>query len=343
MKIAIDAMGGDRAPQVIVEGAQAVAEEYSDVIFTLYGDPNEIKKYLTQKLDNIQIIETTEVITGEDDPVRSIRRKVDSSLVRAARDVKEGLQDGLFSAGNTGALLSAGTLIVGRIPGVFRPALMVSLPNFGELKRPTIFLDLGANSETKPEFISQFGVLGSFFAKALHNAVRPSVALLNNGAEEGKGNQITKEAHQLLKENKAIHFVGNIEARDMLRTNVDVVVADGFVGNAVLKAMEGTALTMSSILKEAIISSGIKGKVGGLLLKDSLRSLRDSTDYSKLGGAILIGVNAPVMKTHGATNAEAVSGTLKQMITILHSNIINELKDYFVNERKIQDAENDKK
>lgn len=329
MKIAIDAMGGDRAPEVIVQGAMKMAKEYPNVTLSLYGIKDQIEKYLTADLANIQIVETTQVVTNEDSPVLAIRKKEESSMVRAAYDVREGTQDGLFSAGNTGALLTAGTLIVGRIPGVIRPALMASLPNFGEKAQPTIFLDLGANADTKPEVINQLGILGSYFAKALHHVKTPQVALLNNGTEKDKGNETTKAAYQLLTENNSIHFLGNIEARELLTTSADVVVADGFVGNAALKTMEGTALTMMKVLKTSILDSGIKGKLGGYLLKDAFRSLKNSMDYSKWGGAILIGTRAPVMKTHGATNAEAVYQTLKQMKSILDSQVIVELDDFF--------------
>lgn|SRR5690625_1011201 len=322
LRIAIDAMGGDDAPKVIVEGVMLAAEAFPDTTMVLYGHQDEINKYLTKNLSNIEIIHTTEKIAGDDDPVRSIRRKKEASMVLAAQSVKNGENDALFSAGNTGALLAAGTLIVGRIRGIDRPALMSTIMTTNKNRDKMLVLDLGANADTKPENLNQYATIGSFYAKYVNKVDHPTVALLNNGTEDNKGNQVTKAAFDLLKNNENIEFVGNTEARDLFSGVADVLVMDGFTGNAVLKSMEGTALTIMQLLSTSIKEGGVKNKLGGLLLKDSLKEVANSLDYSKLGGAILFGVKAPVMKTHGSTNAEAVFYTLKQTREILQSQVI---------------------
>jgi|SRR5690625_407290 len=325
MRIAIDAMGGDDAPKVIVEGVLLAAEAFPDTTMVMYGNENEINKYLTNSLPNIEIVHTSEKISGDDDPVRSIRRKKDASMVLAAQSVKEGENDALFSAGNTGALLAAGTLIVGRIRGIDRPALMATIMTMNKEREKMVVLDLGANADTKPENINQYATIGSFYAQYVNKIEQPTVALLNNGTEDNKGNQVTKPAFDLLKENDKINFIGNTEARNLFDGVADVLVMDGFTGNAVLKAMEGTALTIMTQLKDAIKAGGVKSKLGGLLLKDSLKDVADSLDYSKYGGAILFGVKAPVMKTHGSTDEEAVYHTLKQTRDILQSKVIDDI------------------
>lgn len=329
MRIAIDAMGGDDAPKVVVEGAQLAAEAFPDTTMIMYGDEKQIKQYLTNNRPNIEIVHTDEKIESDDDPVRSIRRKKSASMVLAARSVKDGENDALFSAGNTGALLAAGTLIVGRIRGIDRPALMVTMATVGPEREKMMLLDLGANADTKPINLDQYATVGSFYAKHVNQVVNPTVALLNNGTEDNKGNQVTKEAFELLSNNKGIDFIGNKEARDIFDGPADVLVMDGFTGNAVLKAIEGTASTILHMLKSSIKEGGLKSKVGGLLLKDSLLSLNDQLDYSKLGGAILLGVKAPVMKTHGSTDSEAVYHTLRQTREILQSNVIDDIVHYF--------------
>lgn len=329
MRIAIDAMGGDDAPKVVVEGTLIAAEAFPDTTMVMYGDENKIKSYVTKDLSNIEIVHTEEEIAGDDNPVRAVRRKKEASMVLAAHSVKDGENDALFSAGNTGALLAAGTLIVGRIRGVARPALMATLMTVNENREKMLVLDLGANADTKSENIDQYATLGTYYAKNVHQVANPTVALLNNGTEDNKGNQVTKEAFSLLERNESIDFVGNREARDIFNGVADVLVMDGFTGNAVLKTMEGTAMTIVDILKNSIEDSGLKSKLGALLLKDNLKGLKESMDFSKFGGAILFGVQSPVMKTHGATNAEAVYHTLRQTRDVLQSNVIPNLIEYF--------------
>lgn len=331
MRIAIDAMGGDNAPEVIVKGAVNAAKDFPDTTMVLFGNEQQIKPYITENLKNIEIVHTEEKIESDDDPVRSIRRKKQASMVLAARSVKEKDNDALFSAGNTGALLAAGTLIIGRIRGISRPALMATLITTNPDREKMVTLDLGANADTRPENIEQYATLGSYYAEYVNKINNPTVALLNNGTEENKGNQLTKDTFDRLNDNEDLNFIGNVEARDLFDGVTDVLVTDGFTGNAVLKSMEGTASTIVNLLISSIKEGGIKEKIGGLLLKNSLKEIQDTLDYSKFGGAILFGVQSPVMKTHGSTDAEAVYNTLKQTREILESNVISDLTHYFEN------------
>ena len=328
MKIAVDAMGGDNAPQAIVEGVMLAKQDFPDIEFQLYGKEAEIKKYITDE-KNITIIHTDEKIASDDEPVKAIRRKKTASMVLAAQAVKNGEADAIFSAGNTGALLAAGLFIVGRIKNVERPGLMSTLPVMGEPDKGFDMLDLGANADNKPEHLVQYAVLGSFYAEKVRNVQNPRVDLLNNGTEETKGSELTKKAFELLAADETINFVGNVEARELLNGVADVVVTDGFTGNAVLKSIEGTAMNMMSLLKTAILSEGVKGKMGALLLKNALRGMKDEMDYSKHGGAVLFGLKAPVIKTHGATGPDAVRYTIRQIHTMLETQVVPQLVEYY--------------
>ena len=328
MKIAVDAMGGDNAPQAIVEGVMLAKQDFPDIEFQLYGKEAEIKKYITDE-KNITIIHTDEKIASDDEPVKAIRRKKTASMVLAAQAVKNGEADAIFSAGNTGALLAAGLFIVGRIKNVERPGLMSTLPVMGEPDKGFDMLDLGANADNKPEHLVQYAVLGSFYAEKVRNVQNPRVGLLNNGTEETKGSELTKKAFELLAADETINFVGNVEARELLNGVADVVVTDGFTGNAVLKSIEGTAMNMMSLLKTAILSEGVKRKMGALLLKNALRGMKDEMDYSKHGGAVLFGLKAPVIKTHGATGPDAVRYTIRQIHTMLETQVVPQLVEYY--------------
>lgn len=328
MKIAVDAMGGDNAPQAIVEGVMLAKKDFPEVEFLLYGKESEIKKYVTDE-KNITIIHTDEKITSDDEPVKAIRRKKEASMVLAAQAVKKGEAEAIFSAGNTGALLAAGLFIIGRIKNIERPGLMSTMPVIGQSDGGFDMLDLGANADNKPEHLVQYAVLGSFYAEKVRKIENPRVGLLNNGTEATKGSELTKKAFELLSEEKSIHFIGNVEARDLLEGVADVVVTDGFTGNAVLKSIEGTALNMMSLLKKSILDEGLKGKLGALLLKDAFRGMKNELDYSKHGGAVLFGLKAPVIKTHGSTGPEAVRQTIRQIHTMLKTQVVSQLVDYY--------------
>lgn len=327
IKIAVDAMGGDYAPAEIVKGIEIARDRYPELEFQLFGTEEEVKP-LVQNAERITIMATTEVIAMGDEPVKAMRQKKDSSMVRAAMAVKNGEADALFSAGNTGALLSSAIFIVGRIKGVERPALATALPSFGNAHDQFVFLDLGANAENKPSHLYQYGILGSFYASHVLGYQNPSVRLLNNGAEEDKGDQVHKEAHQLMLHTKAFNFLGNVESRELLEGTADVVVADGFSGNTALKAVEGTALTMLHQIKAAILGTGWRGKLGGLLLKPAFKVIAKKMDFNEQGGAVVLGVKAPVVKTHGSAKANAVANTMGQIKAMVDQNLIADTEKF---------------
>lgn len=307
MKIAIDAMGGDNAPKEIILGAQKSVQAFSDVHIILVGNESEIRKHLTNE-ERISIVHTDEVILGTDEPVRAVRRKKNSSMVMAAKLVSDGEADGCISAGNTGALMAAGLFVVGRIAGIDRPALAPTLPTLGG--EGFVLLDVGANADAKPEHLLENAIMGSVYAEKVRGVKKPRVGLLNIGTEEKKGNDLTKNAFELLKDSD-LNFIGNVEARDLLDGVADVVVTDGFTGNMVLKTIEGTAMSMFKMLKEALTSS-MKSKLAAAVLKPDLKVLKSKLDYSEYGGAGLFGLKAPVVKAHGSSDGNAVFNAIRQ-------------------------------
>ena len=324
--IAVDAMGGDHAPQAIVEGVNQALTQFSDIQIQLYGDEDKIRPHLTAT-ERVEIIHTVEKIASDDEPTRAIRRKKDASMVLAAKAVKEGRAQAMFSAGNTGALLASGFFIVGRIKQIDRPGLMSTLPTVDG--KGFDMMDLGANAENSPHHLHQYAIMGSFYATCVRGIQNPRVGLLNNGTEESKGDPLRKETYELLKADPSINFVGNVEARELMNGVADVVVTDGFTGNAVLKTMEGTALGIMSQLKSSILGGGLKAKLGALLLKSSLKDLKASLDYSEAGGAVLLGLKAPVVKAHGSSDAKAVFGTIRQIRTMLDSQVVQKSVEEF--------------
>ena len=328
-KIAIDAMGGDLAPQSVVEGVNDAVRDFADLEFILYGDEEKIRKYLTAT-ERVTIVHTDEKINSDDEPVKAIRRKKQASMVLAAQAVKDGEADAVMSAGNTGALLAAGIFVVGRIKNIDRPGLMSVLPT--EDGKGFVMLDLGANAESTAKHLHQYGVMGSFYAENVRGIKNPRVGLLNNGTESTKGDPLRKETYDLLAEDAGINFIGNVEARDLMTGVADVVVADGFTGNAVLKSMEGTALSMMSVLKSAITGGGFKAKLGALLLKDSLRGLKQQMDYSDGGGAVLFGLKAPVVKSHGSSDKKAIYATIRQIRIMLETDVVGKSVQQFSGE-----------
>lgn len=321
MKLAIDAMGGDHAPKEIVLGAMDAVAQIDQLEITLFGDENQIKPHLTSTA-NIEIIHTDEVITGEDEPVRAVRRKKNSSLVLMAKEVKEQRADACISAGNTGALMSAGLFVVGRIPGIDRPALSPTLPTVDG--SGVLMLDVGANVDAKADHLLQYAIMGSVYAEKVRNIKKPSVGLLNVGTEEGKGNDLTKKAYEQLEE-APIHFIGNVEGRDILDGAADVVVTDGFSGNIALKTIEGTAGSIFTILKGALMSS-FKTKMAAGMLKNDLKGLKNRLDYSEYGGAGLFGLAAPVIKAHGSSNRRAIFNAIKQASYMVENDVTNTIK-----------------
>lgn len=333
-KIAIDAMGGDNAPKAIVEGVNKAIQSFSDIEIQLYGDEEKIKPYLIES-NRVSIIHTDEKIHSDDEPAKAIRRKKNSSMVLAAKAVKDGEADAILSAGNTGALLAAGLFVVGRIKGIDRPGLMSTMPTMDG--KGFDMLDLGANAENTAAHLHQYAVLGSFYAKQVRGVAKPRIGLLNNGTEMTKGDALRKETYELLAADTSLHFVGNVEARDLMSGVADVVVADGFTGNAVLKSIEGTAIAITGQLKEAVKSGGWKAKLGAFFLKDSLYDLKNTLDYSNAGGAVLFGLKAPLVKSHGSSDAKAIFHTIKQVRVMLETDLVGQLATAFSKEAEKND------
>lgn len=328
MKIAIDAMGGDHAPKEIVLGAMKAVAEFKDIQIILVGDEAKIKKYLTNQ-DRIDILHTDEVILPTDEPVRAVRRKKTASMVVAAQLVQDGNADACISAGNTGALMAAGLFIVGRIDGIERPALSPTLPTTGG--EGFVLLDVGANSDAKPEHLLQYAIMGSIYSEKVLGVDKPRVGLLNIGTEEKKGNDLTKHAFELM-QNANIHFIGNVEARDLLEGAADVVVTDGFTGNMVLKSIEGTALSVMKMLK-TVLTSSLKSKLAAAVLKPDLIQLKTKMDYSEYGGAGLFGLKAPVIKAHGSSDANAIYNAVRQARNMVAHNVAETIKDMIEKEK----------
>jgi len=307
MKLAIDAMGGDNAPKEIVLGAMKAIQAFPDLHIILVGNETAIKAHLSNE-ERITIVHTDEVILATDEPVRAVRRKKDSSMVLAAKLVADGEADGCISAGNTGALMAAGLFVVGRIEGIERPALSPTLPTIGG--EGFLLLDVGANVDAKAEHLLQNAIMGSIYCEKVRGISNPRVGLLNIGTEEKKGNELAKQAFELIKEAN-LNFVGNVEARDLLDGVADVVVTDGFTGNMVLKTIEGTALSVFKMLKSTLYSS-LKTKIAAAVLKPDLMELKTKMDYSEYGGAGLFGLKAPVIKAHGSSDANALYNAVRQ-------------------------------
>ncbi|MEH7246989.1 phosphate acyltransferase PlsX [Neobacillus niacini] len=321
MKLAIDAMGGDHAPKEIVIGAMRAVEAFSDIHITLVGDETKIKEYLTNQ-ERISILHTTEVILGTDEPVRAVRRKKTASMVLAAQQVADGNADACISAGNTGALMAAGLFVVGRIDGIDRPALSPTLPTIGG--EGFLLLDVGANVDAKAEHLLQYAIMGSIYCEKVRGVVKPRIGLLNIGTEEKKGNELTKQTYELLKAAN-LHFVGNVEARDLLEGVADVVVTDGFTGNMVLKTVEGTAMSMFKMLKSTLMSS-LKSKLAASVLKPEFTTLKNTLDYSEYGGAGLFGLKAPVIKAHGSSNGQSIFSAIRQTREMVEKDVVGLIK-----------------
>ena len=320
VKIAVDMKGGDDAPGIVLDAVKKAVEDFKDLEIILFGDESQYNL----SHERIEFRHCTEKIEMEDEPVRAIKRKKDSSMVKMAEAVKSGEADGCVSAGNTGALMSAGLFIVGRIKGVARPALVVTLPTTDG--KGFVFLDVGANADAKAEHLLQYAQLGNIYAQKIRGIQNPSVSLLNIGTEAAKGNSLTKKAYDLFEKNQSFNFTGNIEAKTLMDGNVDVVVTDGFTGNMVLKNLEGTAKSIGKMLKETIMSS-FKNKLAGAVLKKDLDTFAKKMDYSEYGGSVLLGLDGTVVKAHGSSNAKAFYSAIRQAKIAGEENIVQIMKD----------------
>ncbi len=327
-KIVVDAFGGDNAPEEIVKGAIKAIEEDSELGVLLVGKQDEISAILKANncdSERIEILNATEVITNDDVPTSAIRSKKDSSLVVAMEKLKEDDSCvGFISAGSTGAVLAGGLFKLGRLDGIARPALAPSMPSAKGSQ--VVMLDIGANVDCKPEYLVQFAIMGSGYLKMAYGVESPRVALLSNGVEDKKGNELSKTTFKLLKETKGINFVGNMEAREILSGDYDVIVTDGFAGNIALKATEGAILTVFSYLKTGIMSS-LKTKIAGALLKGVFKDMKSKLDYNANGGAIMLGVQKPVVKCHGSSKAESIAKSIHQCYALHKSGFIASIKE----------------
>jgi glycerol-3-phosphate acyltransferase PlsX len=309
MRIALDAMGGDFAPAVTVEGAVGIVNEIEDIDISLVGDEPSIKKELSGKRyppDRIWIRHASQVVGMDEPTMVAVRKKKDSSIRRAVELVKNGEADAVVSAGHSGVAMAISLLMLGVSEGVHRPAIATIMPT---LKGPFVLIDAGANVDCDPENLLQFALMGDAYCRTMFDNPEPKVALLSIGEEDTKGNILTKEAFKLLRETD-IHFIGNIEGKDIFSGSADVVVCDGFIGNIVLKTSEGLAEVILKMLKREIADI-TTGRIGYLLMKPALRNFRKKTDYAEYGGAPLLGINGTCIISHGRSSAKAIRNAIK--------------------------------
>ena len=327
MKIIVDAMGGDNAPAEIVKGAVMALSKDKDLSVVFTGDEAQIENCLsayTYDEDRVEIVHTTEIVTNDDAPTVAIRQKKDSSLVVALNLLKENdAVQGLVCAGSTGAVLTGALLRVGRIRGISRPAVCPALPT---AKGGKVFIiDAGANAECKPVNLCHFAIMGTAYAKAM-GVKDPRVGLVTNGTEEHKGDPLHQETFHLLKKLQGIRFVGNVEGRDIMSGDIDVAVCDGFSGNIALKTAEGTALAVMSVIKQNIKSS-LAAKIGyALFMRGAFKKIKKVLDYSKYGGAVLLGIEKVVVKSHGSSKAESICASVLQAKEAAESGLVGEIR-----------------
>lgn len=324
MKIVVDAMGGDHAPGEIVAGALQASLDGINVI--LVGDRDKIADSMSgQRCGRVDVVHATETISMGEHPASAVRRKKDSSIVKSVQMVREGTACAFVSAGSTGAVMAASLLGMGRIKGIDRPAIASVFPTAGG---GTVLLDVGANVDSRPRNLLQFGIMGHLYAQKILGMENPSVGLLNVGEEDTKGNELTQEAFPLLKE-AGLNFKGNVEGRDLFNGSVNVVVCDGFVGNIVLKAGEGLAMSLMHMMKEEISRHWVS-RVGAALTLSSMKAVRKRVDYAEYGGAPLLGVNGVVIVCHGSSTAVAVSNAIRVAAGAVRGGLVNAIRESVV-------------
>lgn len=324
--VALDAMGGDYAPEMTVLGAVKAVNSTDGIRVILVGKEDQISEQLKKheyNRDSIEVVNATEIIGMGDVPTAAVRDKKDSSLVVAMKLVRDGKADAVVSAGSTGAVLVGGQLVVGRLKGIKRPPLAPFVPTTEGF---SLLLDCGANVDARPEHLVQFAQMGSIYYENVMGKKNPTVGLLNIGTEEEKGNQLVKETHPLLKQCKAINYTGSIEAREIVRGAADVIVCEAFAGNIVLKFFEGLALTLFDSLKQGLMSS-VRTKLGTLLIKPALKGLKKQFDTSSQGGAPLLGLKGLVVKAHGNSTDKEIEIAIKQCISFKKQKINKKIKE----------------
>ncbi|MEJ6952161.1 phosphate acyltransferase PlsX [Natronospora cellulosivora (SeqCode)] len=326
MKIAVDAMGGDHAPEKIVKGALLACQSFNDIEIELIGKKKAIEECLSEDYpqERISIRNAEEIITMSDSPSRAIRRKKDSSLVKGVDLLNEKEVDAFISAGNTGAVMAASLFNLGRLKGIKRPSILI---NFPSINGQTIVMDNGANADCKPKHLLQFALMGQIYAKNVLKIDNPRIGLLSIGEEKEKGNQLVKESYPLFEnDNRIKNFIGNVEGRDIFNGNCDLVICDGFVGNIVLKTTEGVASLMSNLLKDALYTN-LRSKLGALLLKPYLKAFKEKVDYRKYGGAPLLGVNGVVIISHGSSDEVAIENAIKVARNTVKNNVVTAIEE----------------
>jgi glycerol-3-phosphate acyltransferase PlsX len=328
MRIALDAMGGDHAPDINLEGAVAALSHRQDLEILLVGPSELIENKLTQySYDHarMHIVHAPQVISNDEAPVMAIRKKRDSSIVVGAKLVRDGEADAFISAGSTGALLAASTLVIKTIKGVIRPALATLMPTTGA---SVMTIDCGANVDAKPEHLIQFALMGDVYMRTVEKRENPRIGLVNVGTEAEKGNELTKAVYPRLSQ-MPLNFIGNVEARDIPHGAADVVVCDAFVGNAILKMMEGAATALTQLLKEELTANWMR-KLCCLGLKNGFRSFKKKFDYTEYGGAPLLGLNGCVVKAHGSSNAHAIESAIRQAERFVDGKLVETLREQVV-------------
>jgi glycerol-3-phosphate acyltransferase PlsX len=319
MRIAVDAMGGDNAPAQVLQGATEAAGEYGIEILAV-GSPGVVQPLLDNH-PNLRLVPCTQVIAMDEHPAHAVRAKPDSSMAVCARLVKEGKADGWVSAGNSGAIMATAVFIQGRIKGVERPALGSIVPIKNGF---AYFLDVGANVDSKPDYMVQFATMGAIYAREMLGRKDPRVALLSNGEEEGKGDELVKETARRLKISMR-GFVGNVEPKDLYAGKADVIVADGFVGNIAIKMAEATADFLFRSLREEIPRT-LTGKLGGMLIRDGVRRLRRSIDWREFGGAPLLGIDGVAVVAHGRSDARAVKNAIRVTKEAVENQLVRKIR-----------------
>ncbi|MCL1949402.1 MAG: phosphate acyltransferase PlsX [Turicibacter sp.] len=325
IKIGLDAMGGDFAPETAVQGALLALEEFSDIEIYLYGQEEKILECMPKSHDRLKIVHCSDAFPMDvKEPAQAVRSQKDASMVRACQDAKTGDIDAVVSAGATGALIAAGTLIVRRLKEVDRPALAPVMPTIKKGKY-TILCDAGATSEGKPQYLYQNAKIASIYAKEVLGVKSPKIGLLNIGTEESKGGELQQEAFKLISADASLDFVGNIESKSMISGEVDIIVADGYAGNIAMKAVEGAASSIFKLLKQELMGS-LLGKIGAVFASGVFKSIKGHMDASSVGGAILLGINAPVIKAHGSSDSRAMMNAIRQARETVKQDVTGKIK-----------------
>ena len=324
--LAVDAMGGDNAPDCVIEGIKLFLKEEAGADILLFGPEEQLKDRAADRgefASRVRVEDAPEEITMHDEPMMAVRRKQNSSLVRGLQAVRDGRAQAFVSAGSTGAIFIGSMVTLRMLKGISRPALGAIFPG---VKKPFLVMDCGANADCQAEYLRQFGLMGSVYMQKVLGVSRPCVALVNIGAEEEKGSKLYKEAHQLMKNQSAYDFTGNIEARDIQQGDTDVVVCDGFTGNIILKYAEGLSRALFSIIKGEVMKT-TRGKIGGALLKPAFGVIKQRMNPDQYGGAPLLGVNGAVVKAHGSSGGYAFSKALEQAAKMVRGGVVPALSE----------------